>query len=383
MRLSAVLFSIAILAACSAGHNGWTDREVPGQALEKWSFSLDGTSWKNVRIPHSYNAEDGHSESYYRGTARYRTRIDGTGADMSRYLLFEGAAQGATVIFNGDTLAKHSGGYTPFWVDITGKGAGLVEVICDNFEDESRIPLTSDFNKNGGLHNPVWLLELPPLHFSPDAYGLYRLHVAGTDVSDSLLYGEARTRLCNASAKQETVEVRWLLKDADGTEVMSRCEAVSLAAGEEQDLAWEFSFADPHLWNGLADPYLYTVSVQAGKDVAGTEVGFRYFRLDREEGFFLNGKPYPLRGTGMHQDKHGLASALWKADYDEDYNIVRELGCNFLRLAHYPHNDYAFRLCDRMGIVVQTEIPWVNNCGTEAPDYFLNNKITWYNRRNK
>ncbi len=375
MRYFGIFFTLVVLASCSVRQNAWTDRDVPGRPLVKWSFLREGDpskTWQDVRIPHSYNAWDGHSQEYYRGRARYRTRIPDATADAPRYLLFEGAAQGAVVLFNGDTLTTHSGGYTPFWVDITGKGAGEVEVVCDNFQDEARIPLTSDFNKNGGLHNPVWLLELPQVHFSPDAYGLYRLHV-GAEASDSLVLGKAQTRLCNASALTEQVEVQWRMKDASGVTVLSHRETVELEAGAEQDLAWDFSLANPHLWNGLADPYLYTVSVQAGKDKARTEVGFRYFRLDREEGFFLNGKSYPLHGTGMHQDKQGCASALWKADYDEDYEIVKELGCNFLRLAHYPHNDYAFRLCDRMGIVVQTEIPWVNNCGIDAPDAYFDN----------
>ena len=115
------------------------------------------------------------------------------------------------------------------------------------------------------------------------------------------------------------------------------------------------------------------MTVSAGEDRAETEVGFRYFSIDREKGFFLNGKSYPLRGVCLHQDKYGIASAFSKADFDKDYAIIKELGCNFLRLAHYPHNDYAFRLCDRMGIVVQTEIPWVNNCGTEITEAYVQN----------
>jgi beta-galactosidase len=277
------------------------------------------------------------------------------------------------VILEGDTLRFHSGGYTPFYVDITGKEGRELEVFCDNFLDLDRIPLTSDFNKNGGLHYPVWLLECPAVHFSPEAYGYYRMHVSQKEVSDEKACGEAKTQIRNYSAQDQEVTVRWSLKDAAGAEVLAHNETVTLAGGSAQDVVWDYALENPHLWNGLEDPYLYTLTVGAGEDRAETEVGFRYFSIDREKGFFLNGKSYPLRGVCLHQDKYGIASAFSKADFDKDYAIIKELGCNFLRLAHYPHNDYAFRLCDRMGIVVQTEIPWVNNCGTEITEAYVQN----------
>ena len=372
--LFSLLLAALVVASCGPKKAAWTDRPVAGKALVEWSFSKDGESWEKVRIPHSYNAIDGHSKSYYRGTAHYKTTL--SKAKEPRYLLFEGAAQGAQVFLNGELLKEHSGGYTPFWVDLTGKltkGQNELEVICDNTERLDRIPLTSDFNKNGGLHNPVWLLECPPVHLSPDAFGLYRLHVSPVEVSDEKALGKAETRICNASGAETSVEVVWTLSNAEGETVLSHSETVSVASGASADVTWDFSLENPHLWNGIPDPYLYTVSVQAGKDRAQTEVGFRYFAMDRVKGFQLNGKSYPLRGVSMHQDRVNKASALSKEDYDADYEIVRELGANFLRLAHYPHNDYAFRLCDRMGIIVQTEIPWVNNCGENAPQEYFDN----------
>ena len=375
MKRTLLIAMLAVaLAACSREKADWTDREVPGKALVEWQYSKDGTDWETVSIPHSYNAKDGHSPAYYRGTAHYKTTL--SKADGPRYLLFEGAAQSAQVFLNGELLKEHSGGYTPFWVDISGRldrNKNELEVICDNSEVLDRIPLTSDFNKNGGLHNPVWLLECPPVHFSPEVYGLYRLHVSPLEVSDEKADAKAQTRVVNASGEAADVAVNWSLKAADGSEALSWSQTLSLEAGAAADAEWNFTLDQPHLWSGTTDPYLYTVSVSAGTDKASTEVGFRYFQLDRVKGFQLNGKSYPLRGVAMHQDKAEKASALWKSDYDADYEIIRELGANFLRLAHYPHNDYAFRLCDRMGIIVQTEIPWVNNCGTEAPEAYFQN----------
>ena len=164
-----------------------------------------------------------------------------------------------------------------------------------------------------------------------------------------------------------------MLKNAKGKAVWKRSGVIALPAGARQMLSEEIQLDKPHLWNGVKDPYLYTLEIKAGKDKISSEVGFRYFSIDRDKGFSLNGRPYPLRGVSMHQDLAGKASALTEKDIEADYAVVKELGCNFLRLAHYPHNEYAFRLCDRMGIIVQTEIPWVNICGVNAtPAYFEN-----------
>ena len=368
-----VLSSVFAVFNIFAGNSDWTDRPHTGKPLVHWSFSKDRVNWEDVTVPHSYNNIDGQSKSYYRGEAYYRTSLPACSGKGARYLVFEGVGQSAHVIADGDTLCYHSGAYTPFYVDITGKNYKQIEVSCENTQNLDRIPLTSDFNKNGGIHYPAWVLDCPDLHFTPRMHGFYRLHVSPLSVTDDLAKAQARTMVRNVSAKPKKTVVEWALLDAEGKAVLSHKEKVAVPAGSEKELVWDFSLTDPHLWNGLADPYLYTVAVTAGKDRAETEVGFRYFRVDPKAGFFLNGKSYPLRGVAMHQDLVGKATAMDKADIDRDMEIVREIGCNFLRLAHYPHNDYTFRLCDRMGIVVQTEIPWVNNCGTEMSEAYVQN----------
>ena len=361
--LALILF--ALVSSCSQPSQNWTDRYVGAEPLAQWEFSKDGDQWESVTIPHSYNAIDGRSPSYYRGPAHYRTILGAS--RKASYLLFEGAAQASQVYLNGELLRTHKGGYTPFVVDISGKliqKENVLEVVCDNTMDLEMIPISSDFNKNGGLHNPVWLYQFSGAHFSPQAYGTYRVHVSQVEVSDTKAAAEARVKVVGGKGM-----VKWQLLDEGGAAVLQAESPISA----EGEALWAFTLPEPHLWNGTLDPYLYTLTADIAGDHAETEVGFRYFRVDAQKGFFLNGKSYPLRGVSMHQDKDGLATALTKADYDADYAIVKELGCNFLRLAHYPHNDYAFRLCDRMGIVVQTEVPWVNICGVNAtPAYFEN-----------
>ena len=343
--------------------------------LERWDFSRDGGHWETVTVPHSTNASDGRSAEYYRGKTHYRCEIS---PDLSKtsFLLFEGAAQASRVYINGELAYAHKGGYTPFTVPLRGllrPEKNVVEVVCDNSVDLEMIPISSDFNKNNGLHNPVSLLEYDGVFLCPIEYGPDRFHLVQTEVSDAKASAVVKARLENSGHKAKRVKVSLVLRNADGKTVWKKRCRVKVPAGGAHPYAAEIRLKRPHLWDGVADPYLYTVELRAGNDFSEKEIGFRYFRMDQDGGFFLNGHPYPLRGVSMHQDADGRASALTEEDFDRDYAIVRELGCNFLRLAHYPHNDYAFRLCDRMGIVVQTEIPWVNICGVRATDTYFDN----------
>lgn len=351
--------------------------------LDTWSFSKDlSHGWTAVTVPHSYNAIDGHSASYYRGLGYYKKTLTLKADQVARplFLLFEGAAQAAEVSVNGKSAAVHRGGYTAFVVPLKGlmhAGDNEILVTCDNREDVNLIPVSSDFNKNGGLHNPAFFLQMNDVYLSPFGCGLYRLHVATPSVTAAEASTEVSSTIINASQAKKLLKMTLTLTDSKGKVVYRSSFNKNIAAGDSLAYRQTFALKNPHLWNGLADPYLYKVRLEvadgAGKvlDRASTEVGYRFYRMDAEKGFFLNGHPYPLRGVAMHQDADKKASALTEADFDRDYRIVAELGANFLRLAHYPHNDYAFRLCDKLGIIVQTEIPWVNVCGVHASKSYI------------
>ncbi len=353
--------------------------------LDKWQFAKSAPEmWTNVTIPHSCNAIDGHSSSYYRGKTYYKKILNFTSEQAAKpqFLLFEGAAQAATVSVNGKVLTIHKGGYTPFVVslkDAVKPGENEILVMCDNAEDMELIPVSSDFNKNNGLHNPAFLLEMNEVYASPVNYGLYRMHVTTPEVSESKAITQINTYIQNASKQQQKVTVFLSLIDASGKVCYSSKDKIVLKENSGMDFQKKFSLNKPHLWNGLADPYLYTVKLQIADskgtvlDNLGTTVGYRYYRMDAEKGFFLNGHSYPLRGVSMHQDWDKCASAVSMEQFDKDYSIIKELGANFLRLAHYPHNDYAFKKCDEMGIIVQTEIPWVNICGVKATATYFDN----------
>ncbi len=378
------LLAFAAMTACGkiAGDQNMGTASI---GLETWKFSKDSSSWEEVTLPHCYNAQDGHSPAYYRGKAFYVKEIEFKKKDLGTpvYLLLEGAAQQSDLNVNGKFVSHHQGGYNAFYTRLDPylkEGLNTIEVSCDNHEDMNVPPVTSDFNKNGGLVNPASLLKLKKLYFAPESYGLYRLHVSTPEVSPekaTAMFEAAVGNVCETDGK---VSVIFRLTDAEGkiaAEKKIRLRVTALSEGDKVSAVLEV--AKPHLWDGLKAPYLYKATAvlesKNGKilDMTETKVGFRSYSFDKDKGFMLNGRPYPLRGVAEHQDMDGKALAMDKEDFEGDYEIIKELGCNFLRLAHYPHNDYEYRLCDSLGLVVQTEIPWVNVCGLRAEEsYFMN-----------
>lgn len=347
---------------------------------DDWQFSRDSLTWETAAVPHSYNAVDGRSPHYYRGKGYYRKSVTLSKADLKHplSLYFEGAAQAATVYVNGREALRHKGGYTPFAVDFGAfahKGMNEIVVVCDNSVDLELAPIDSDFNKNGGLHNPVSLVAGPHSLDALRTLGKSRLHVTTTSISDGaaeLLLNYDLEALCYGRGEAST----WItIRNAEGQTVYKKMAEHQTDAHIGQSTV---TLPDPHLWQGTRDPYLYTLELEvmkAGKvvDRMTTRFGVRTFEMTKDHGFFLNGQPYPLRGTSIHQDLEGKASALSREDYDRDYEIVKELGCNFVRLAHYPHNERAFEICDSLGLIVQTEIPWVNICGQRATEAYYDN----------
>lgn len=364
----------------SAQIRGWEQTE-----LKSWKFSKDKTVWQDVTVPHSCNALDGHSSNYYRGKAYYKCDLNFDKKDLKRpvYLLFEGAAQAAVISLNGKEIFSHKGGYTPFVVTLGKKireGRNNIEVCTDNTLDVNLIPVSSDFNKNNGLHNSAYLLKMNGVFFMPEINGMYRMHVSTPFVSREKAKGKTETFIVNTSGKRQKIKIRFTLCAPKSDKDVYKSEReVVIDNGKSYEYLQNFEVYAPHLWDGVDDPFLYDARLQIldskGKelDKAETKVGFRYYQTTTSNGFFLNGRSYPLRGVSEHQDWDGQASAVTKNHTYTDYEIIKELGANFIRLAHYPHNDYEFRLCDSLGIIVQTEIPWVNVCGERASqDYFDN-----------
>lgn len=326
-----------------------------------WIFYRSGEdSGQNVDIPHTWNAIDGQDggNDYYRGKCCYRKtfRVDGA-ADVC-YLEFDGVNSSCEVLVNGRPAGSHDGGYSRFRIDVTSLLSSdcdnVLEVAVDNSPNNTVYPQTADFTFYGGIYRSVRLVCLSVTHFSMDDHGSQGLRVTPVvNGSDGLVNVEA----CVSNARD--CSVRMQILDCDRTTLISQnlhCSG-KIEAG--------FTLQDIVLWDGLRNPYLYTlvVSIEDGDDVMDRlecRFGFRTFHFDPEKGFFLNGRSYPLRGVSRHQDYEGRGNALSYEDHLRDISLILECGANALRLSHYQHAQEVYDLCDEKGLVVWAEIPYIS-----------------------
>jgi len=324
---------------------------------KNWTFTQPGKEPVQVDIPHTWNNIDGQDggNDYWRGTCSYKTSFfkPEIGEKERAYLEFDGVNASARVVLNGSEVMIHHGGYSTFRADVTEllreENDLLVEV--DNSVNDRVYPQKADFTFYGGIYRDVKLVIVNKYHFDMDYYGGKGLAIDQFVTPDENGSGEIRVRTWHNA---EEAQVMVAVYDAEGKQV---------AAGTGTDI--KLKIENVHLWNGVEDPYRY--QVKAGLLVAGepvdyleTHVGLRNFRVDPKEGFFLNGKAYPLRGVSRHQDWKGIGNALTKEHHEADMALIREIGANTVRLAHYQHDQYFYDLCDKYGLIVWAEIPYIS-----------------------
>lgn len=365
-------------------HDGW--RFHKGDAAGAEAAVFDSEQWQKVMVPHTWNdAEEPQSAPaktpYYRGPGWYRRDLDlgNENSDKRTFLQFEAASLVADVYLNGQKLGQHRGGFTGFNYEITDSlkpGVNHLAVRVDNTRTEDVAPLEGDFTVFGGLYRPVHLLETEALCISPMVDGSSGVAIRQSHVSQKSATVTITTHLSDKDSAAKSVALRATILDADGKSLVKDEMPVESTA---KAMAQTLTVASPHLWNGIADPYLHSVRVEllADGQVVDTvtePLGLRFFNFDKDQGFALNGKPYRLRGVCLHQDHADRGWAASHEDLEEDMAIIREIGANAVRMAHYPHSDAMYQLCDRNGIIAWTEIPLVNNLGKS--EAFVENACT-------
>jgi len=331
---------------------------------DSWLFTKDKTlnraDWDAVTLPHSWNAEDGQDggNDYYRGTCYYTKTLalsECQGAEQV-YIEFEGANSSADVYVNGELAVHHDGGYSTFRANITDllKEENEILVEVDNAPNDRVYPQMADFTFYGGIYRNVNIICVPKAHFDLDYYGGPGITV--TPVVEGANANVAVQAYFTGLKGTETVTY----KIKDGDEVVA--EKVVVAEDGKAD----FVIENAHLWNGRKDPFLYTLEAvlcdgEKELDTRSVRFGCRYFEIDPERGFILNGEEYPLRGVSRHQDRWGIGNALLPEHHKEDAELIYEVGATTIRLAHYQHNQYFYDLCDEMGFVLWAEIPYISN----------------------
>ena len=332
---------------------------------DNWLFSKEAKSiphvmphdWEKVNLPHTWNGTDGQDggNDYYRGTCYYVKQLSlaDFGDEDEYYLQFDAVNSSAKVYFNGELVAQHDGGYSAFRAKLGNiQESNLLVVAADNSPNDYVYPQTADFTFYGGIYRSVKLIGVSKSHFDLDYFGAPGISVTpkvtgtGADV-DAVAY----------VAADENASVRFEILDKD--EVIASPEVSG-------DYHANMHIDAVHLWNGVKDPYLYTlraVLLVNGEEVdcVSCRFGCRSFKIDPNKGFILNGREYPLRGVSRHQDRPQIGNALLPQHHKEDIDLICEMGANTIRLAHYQHAQEFYDLCDERGLVVWAEIPYISN----------------------
>lgn len=354
---------------------------------QNWSFAKDpkaqgyaSLKYTSVNIPHTWNAFDVLDDvpGYYRGIGYYKKKLklQPTWKTKKIYLDFGGANQETEIYLNGKKIGNHIGGYTGFTIalkDLKFNDNDEIIIKVDNSHNESIAPLSGDFTFFGGLYRNVSLVIVNDTHFAEEQYGTNGIYIHAENVNEQNAAIQVKGNIVDYTMRRQ-LKIVTTITDATARKV-----------GESSTIAThtfqlpKIEIKNPILWSPER-PYLYQAitklidpATNKVLDQIKTNVGLRYFSFDAERGFSLNGKPTKLIGASRHQDFAKMGNAVPTALQVKDVEMLKEMGGNFLRVAHYPQDQAILDACDRLGILASVEIPVVNEI-TESEAFYNNCK---------
>jgi beta-galactosidase len=316
------------------------------------------TDWTPINLPHSWNSEDATdlNPGYRRDASWYQKKLSIAKIDPNQqyFLYFEGSNITTKVYVNGSQAGVHIGGYIGFTIDITNlikQGSNDILVRVDNSYDIEIIPSQkSDFFIYGGITRDVWLLTK------------YKNHIANLKITTPEVSAKkASLQIISAienPEKSKDLSLMVILKNPKGKKV---AEKTVLVSGKTVDVTFE-NIKNPVLWD-TDTPNLYTVTTILSekkqiKDSVNEKIGFRWFEFKDHGPFYLNGKRLLLRGTHRHEEQAGVGAAMSNLQHHTDMELIKNMGANFVRLAHYPQDPEIYKACDELGLLVWDELPW-------------------------
>ncbi|MDC7682840.1 glycoside hydrolase family 2 TIM barrel-domain containing protein [Asticcacaulis sp. BYS171W] len=377
--LSAILAALCLCLTASVAearsvasiNTEWRVKREDIKGAEAPAF--DDTKWQVASLPHTFNLSDGDDgavtagPSFYRGTAWYRKTLDmrAVPANERLYLQFDGAALVADLFVNGVFVGRHEGGFTTFRFDITRHiktGKNVLAVRVNNAAWPHVAPLAGDYTFCGGITRGVSLIQTRDAGFDWLDHGSPAVAVSTSNVSERNADLSMAVAVRNSRSRGSKLIVQTRIFSADGKQVFSASKPVNLKANEAGRVVIAGKLPNPHLWNGVADPYIYSVVTEVTDDSATldrtvTAFGVRSVVFDAQKGLLLNGKPYAVHGVNLHASRAGKGGAISDLDIVEDFDLMAEMGANAVRLVHYPHAQTAYDEADRRGFLVLTEVP--------------------------
>ena len=338
---------------------------------DNWEFrkSID-ESWESVNLPHTFNIDAYQQRNYYQGKGFYRRTLvlPEIVAERRYYMKIDAASKAANIRVNGKEVGSHVGGYTACIVDITEyiRKENLIEITVDNGRKDIT-PISADFTFWGGIYRDVWLISTPKQHFNMSNMGSDGIFISTPVVNEKRGVLKVKCEVTNDSHESSILEVRNAVYSSREKLLQTIKQKQKLKSGETYIFEnTSGAIESPDLWSPET-PSLYLVKTtlvdpKSGKllDEKNHKVGFRWFTFDGSKGFFLNGKSYKLRGLNRHQDQAPAGVALDDEAHRRDIFLMKELGCNFIRISHFPQDDAILEMCDELGLLAWEEIPIIN-----------------------
>lgn len=375
MRQTAILLLISLISITCANAREVININRSWQFTPSWEVKK-GISTE-VNLPHTWNLDALSGKADYVRTLNNYVKyieVPKTWKDKKIFIRFMGSNQTTSLYVNGKNVGTHKGGYTAFTWDITSfvrlGERNTLWVRVTNALDLDIMPLVGDFNMYGGIYRDVDLIITPKTHIDLENFGSDGIFITPSNVSRAQADVKIATTIIGEINSEP--RVTFLITDAQGERVDSLTKSVKISNNGKAETQAEFVINDPTLWNGRQNPYLYTATVKvhsAGKntpkttDTLSQNFGLRTFSITKDNQFILNEEPLKIHGVAKHQDWAGLGNALNKLNFDKDMELMLDMGVNAVRLAHYPHNKYFLDLCDKNGVIVWSEIPFVGPGG--------------------
>lgn len=319
---------------------------------KNWEFVKEGRS-VSVDLPHTWNGKDGQDggNDYYRGTCVYKKII--SKADFPNgeefYIQFDGVNSSAKVFFNSKEICVHHGGYSTFRAELKNiLDENEIRIEVDNSPNDFVYPQQADFTFYGGIYRDVSVIGVAKNHFDLNYNGS-----PGVTVTPKV------------NGKNADIEMQSYGDGEVKFEIIADGQVIKSVSASGKNPKASVTIENVRLWNGIKDPYLYTLRASLivdneAVDEVSVRFGVRSFKIDPQKGFILNGEEYPLRGVSRHQDRPEIGNALLPEHHKEDIDLICEMGANTIRLAHYQHSQIFYDLCDEKGLVIWAEIPYIS-----------------------